>query len=82
VLRSLFSGITGLRAHQTLMDVVSNNISNVNTTGFKTSTAVFEDTLSQTMRNSNMRQAGRHLDQLRSGLGPEHRQGHRPDDPG
>jgi flagellar hook protein FlgE len=54
VLRSLFSGITGLRAHQTLMDVVSNNISNVNTTGFKTSTAVFEDTLSQTMRNSNM----------------------------
>jgi flagellar hook protein FlgE len=54
VLRSLFSGITGLRAHQTLMDIVSNNIANVNTTGFKTSTAVFEDTLSQTLRNSNM----------------------------
>jgi flagellar hook protein FlgE len=52
VLRSLFSGITGLRAHQTLMDVVSNNISNVNTTGFKSSSVVFEDTLSQTLRNA------------------------------
>jgi flagellar hook protein FlgE len=47
VLRSLFSGITGLRQHQTLMDVVSNNISNVNTTGYKSSSVVFEDTLSQ-----------------------------------
>jgi flagellar hook protein FlgE len=52
VLRSLFSGITGLRAHQTLMDVVSNNISNVNTTGFKSSSVVFEDTLSQTLKNA------------------------------
>jgi flagellar hook protein FlgE len=50
VLRSLFSGITGLRQHQTLMDVVSNNISNVNTTGFKTSSVTFEDTLSQLVR--------------------------------
>jgi flagellar hook protein FlgE len=52
VLRSLFSGITGLRQHQNLMDVVSNNISNVNTTGFKASSVVFEDTLSQTLRNA------------------------------
>jgi flagellar hook protein FlgE len=52
VLRSLFSGITGLRAHQTLMDVVSNNIANVNTTGFKSSSVVFEDTLSQTVKNA------------------------------
>ena len=50
MLRSLFSGITGLRAHQTMMDVVGNNISNVNTTGFKSSTTVFEDTLSQMVR--------------------------------
>jgi flagellar hook protein FlgE len=50
VLRSLFSGITGLRAHQTMMDVVGNNISNVNTHGFKSSTTVFEDTLSQMVR--------------------------------
>ena len=50
VLRSLFSGITGLRQHQTLMDVVSNNIANVNTTGYKSSAVVFEDTLSQLVK--------------------------------
>ena len=50
MLRSLFSGITGLRQHQTLMDVVSNNISNVNTAGYKSSSVVFEDTLSQLVR--------------------------------
>ncbi len=50
MLRSLFSGITGLRQHQTLMDVVSNNISNVNTAGFKSSSVVFEDTLSQMVK--------------------------------
>jgi flagellar hook protein FlgE len=50
VLRSLFSGITGLRQHQTLMDVVSNNIANVNTTGYKSSSVVFEDTLSQMLK--------------------------------
>ncbi len=51
MLRSLFSGITGLRQHQTLMDVVSNNIANVNTTGFKASSVTFEDTLSQLLRS-------------------------------
>lgn len=51
MLRSLFSGITGLRQHQTLMDVVSNNISNVNTTGFKASSVTFEDTLSQLVKS-------------------------------
>ncbi len=50
MLRSLFSGISGLRAHQQLMDVVANNISNVNTTGFKTSAVTFQDTLSQMVR--------------------------------
>ncbi len=54
MLRSLFSGISGLRTHQTLMDVVSNNISNVNTTGFKASSTVFEDTLSQTLRSAGL----------------------------
>jgi flagellar hook protein FlgE len=50
MLRSLFSGISGLRAHQQMMDVTGNNIANVNTTGFKTSQCVFEDTLSQIVR--------------------------------
>jgi flagellar hook protein FlgE len=54
VLRSLFSGISGLRTHQMLMDVVSNNIANVNTTGYKSSAATFEDTLSQMLRTAGM----------------------------
>lgn len=58
MLRSLFSGITGLRQHQTLMDVVGNNIANVNTTGYKSSSVVFEDTLSQMMRAASAPNAG------------------------
>ena len=51
MLRSLFSAISGLQAHQTKLDVVGNNIANVNTVGYKSSTTVFEDTLSQVLRN-------------------------------
>jgi flagellar hook protein FlgE len=47
MLRSLYSGITGLRSHQTMVDVTGNNIANVNTAGYKSSQSVFEDTLSQ-----------------------------------
>lgn len=47
MLRSLFSGISGLRTHQQMMDVTGNNIANVNTTGYKGSQATFQDTLSQ-----------------------------------
>ncbi len=50
MLRSLFTGIAGLGAHQKMLDVTANNIANVNTTGFKGSTTVFEDTLSQTLQ--------------------------------
>ena len=35
MMRSLFSGVSGLKAHQTRMDVIGNNIANVNTTGYK-----------------------------------------------
>jgi flagellar hook protein FlgE len=58
MLRSLFSAISGLQAHQTKMDVVGNNIANVNTVGFKSSTTVFEDTLSQILRNGSAPTAG------------------------
>jgi len=58
MLRSLFSGISGLRAHQQMMDVTGNNISNINTTGFKASQATFEDTLSQMVRAGGAPQAG------------------------
>ena len=49
MLRSLYSGISGLRAEQTMLDVTGNNIANVNTVGFKSSSVQFEDTLSQTI---------------------------------
>jgi flagellar hook protein FlgE len=58
MLRSLFSGISGLRAHQTMMDVTGNNIANVNTAGFKSSQGVFEDTLSQMLKSAGAPQAG------------------------
>lgn len=48
MMRSLFSGVSGLKNHQTRMDVIGNNISNVNTTGFKSSRVTFVDMLSQT----------------------------------
>jgi len=52
MLKSLWSGLSGLNAHQTALDVESNNIANVNTTGFKYSRATFQDLLSQTARVS------------------------------
>ncbi|WP_028273855.1 flagellar hook-basal body complex protein [Atopococcus tabaci] len=47
MLKSLYSGVTGMKSQQTKMDVISNNIANVNTTGFKTSRVRFEDMISQ-----------------------------------
>ena len=52
MIRSMFSAISGLRSHQSMMDVVSNNISNVNTSGFKSSSTVFEDVLNQSVRGA------------------------------
>lgn len=52
MLRSMYSGVSGLRGHQTMMDVVGNNIANVNTTGFKSSSTVFQDVLSQTVQGA------------------------------
>lgn len=50
MIRSLWIAKTGLEAQQTQMDVVSNNLANVSTNGFKRSRAVFEDLLYQTLR--------------------------------
>ncbi len=58
MLRSMNSAIAGLRAHQTKLDVTGNNIANVNTVGYKSSQTVFEDTLSQVMRNGSAPQDG------------------------
>lgn len=47
MMRSLYSGVSGLQNHQTRMDVIGNNISNVNTTGFKRGRVNFQDMISQ-----------------------------------
>ena len=58
MLRSLYSGISGLRSHQTMLDVTGNNIANVNTAGFKSSTTQFQDTLSQMTQGAGGPQTG------------------------
>jgi len=52
MLRSLFSGVSGMRNNQTKMDVIGNNIANVNTTSFKSGRVRFQDILSQTLKNA------------------------------
>ncbi len=49
MMRSMFSGVSGLRSNQTMMDVVGHNIANVNTAGFKSSQVTFEEALAQTL---------------------------------
>lgn len=53
MMRSMFSGVSSLRAHQLRMDVIGNNIANVNTVGFKASTATFAETFSQTLSGAS-----------------------------
>ncbi len=52
-LRSLFSGVSSLRNHQTMMDVIGNNIANVNTAGYKASRASFSELYSQTIQTAS-----------------------------
>ncbi len=53
MMRSLYSGVSGLKVHQTKMDVIGNNIANVNTVGFKSSTVTFSDILYQTSSSAS-----------------------------
>lgn len=53
MLRSLYSGVSGMKSQQTRLDVISNNIANANTIGFKSSRANFSDILSQTTANAS-----------------------------
>ena len=53
MMRSMFSGVSGLKAHQTKMDVVGNNIANVNTVGYKRSTVTFNEMLNQQIRGAS-----------------------------
>ena len=53
MMRSLYSGVTGLKTHQTKMDVIGNNIANVNTTAYKSSSIVFSELMSQTTQTAS-----------------------------
>lgn len=53
MMRSMYSGVSGLRIHQTKMDVIGNNIANVNTIGFKSSRTIFSEVFSQTVQGSS-----------------------------
>ncbi|WP_425060864.1 hypothetical protein SCACP_16180 [Sporomusa carbonis] len=59
MMRSLFAAMSGLKNHQTRMDVIGNNIANVNTVGFKSSTVNFQDVLSQTLQAASAAQGNR-----------------------
>lgn len=52
MMRSMFSGVSGLKTHQAKMDVIGNNIANVNTVGFKAGRATFKEVFSQTIKGS------------------------------
>ncbi len=59
MMRSMFSGVSGLRAHQLRMDVIGNNIANVNTVGFKASSVQFAEIYSQTLQGAGAPTADR-----------------------
>ncbi len=52
MMRSLYSGVSGLKAHQTKMDVIGNNIANVNTVGYKSQSVAFSDLFYQTTQTA------------------------------
>ncbi|SKC74396.1 flagellar hook protein FlgE [Maledivibacter halophilus] len=59
MMRSMYSGVSGLRVHQAKMDVIGNNIANVNTVGFKRSAVTFQEVFSQTLKGAGSPQGGR-----------------------
>ena len=70
MLRSMFAAISGLKAHQVMLDVTANDIANVNTVGYKSSRATFKDALSQIQRGASgpgVNQGGANASQV--GLG-------------
>lgn len=66
MMRSLFSGVAGLKTHQTRMDVIGNNIANVNTTAYKSQSMVFNDLLYQTTQAAS----GANTNTGRGGINP------------
>ncbi|MTI47995.1 MAG: flagellar hook protein FlgE [Firmicutes bacterium] len=58
MMRSMYSGVSGLRVHQTKMDVIGNNIANVNTIGYKKSQASFQEAFSQVVSGGSAPSGG------------------------
>ena len=74
MMRSLFSGVAGLRNHQVKMDVIGNNIANVNTVGFKASRVTFEENFAQLLQGAsrppgNTNSVGGGVNPVQVGLG-------------
>ncbi len=70
MIRSMLSAVSGMRNHQTFLDVVGNNIANVNTVGFKASRVLFSDIISQLARGASAPQPNRGgINPLQVGLG-------------
>jgi flagellar hook protein FlgE len=73
MLRSMFSAVSGLRSHQTMMDVTGNNVANVNTAGYKATRTTFQETLTQIVRGGTAGVAGNQGGQnpMQLGLGAQ-----------
>ncbi|RDI47452.1 flagellar hook protein FlgE [Falsibacillus pallidus] len=70
MLRSMYSGISGLKNFQTKLDVIGNNIANVNTYGFKKGRVTFKDTMNQTISGASAAQNNRGgINPMQVGLG-------------
>ncbi len=70
MLRSLYAGVSGLRNHQTRMDVIGNNIANINTFGYKAGRVAFSDIMSQTLQSGSSPTAARGgINPIQVGLG-------------
>lgn len=59
MMRSMYSAVSGLRVHQTKMDVIGNNIANVNTVGYKKGQMTFQEVFSQVIRGAGAPQGGK-----------------------
>lgn len=72
MLRSMYSGISGMRGFQTKLDVIGNNIANVNTAGFKKGRMTFQDMMSQTSRGAQAAENNRGgVNPMQVGLGSQ-----------
>jgi flagellar hook protein FlgE len=69
MLSSMFSGVSGLTAHQVKMDVIGNNIANVNTTAFKSSSVTFSELFSQTVQAATQPTSNRANERAAGGPG-------------